>query len=272
MSSTETAGPATTIDAWMDGTLVLEQPARGRGYRVNVDSLWLARFACDAATSDSWVIDLGAGVGAVGLALHRLRPVQALTLVDNSATMVELARANLERATPRVEGHAVLQDVQEFAETLQSGHSPPWQPAAFGSLLVVANPPFTPPWAGRRCGQTGRDTARRGDVAPFLVATARLMEGRAAAACLCYPTPHLVDLVATARDLGLDAVRMRFVHLRADRPARLALVEFRVAAPARARAATGAAMGLSTVVQAPWFDERSDMTAGANAHRGDDRA
>src|SRR5262245_55763877 len=59
-----------TQDALFDGALTLFQPARG--YRVNIDALLLAAFAARGRRARR-AIDLGAGVGAVGLSLLYLR-------------------------------------------------------------------------------------------------------------------------------------------------------------------------------------------------------
>src|ERR1700704_4609942 len=56
-----------TQDTLFGGSVVLFQPLRGAGYRTNVDALLLAGFAT-GATPASVAFDLGAGVGAVGLA------------------------------------------------------------------------------------------------------------------------------------------------------------------------------------------------------------
>jgi len=60
-----------TQDALFGGSVVLFQPPRGAGYRTNVDALLLAGFATSSKVAKV-AFDLGAGVGAVGLALLRL--------------------------------------------------------------------------------------------------------------------------------------------------------------------------------------------------------
>src|SRR5258708_18429344 len=75
-----------TQDALFGGSVVLFQPPRGAGYRTNVDALLLAAFAsaplpvprsstpvsrAPGPRPASVAFDLGAGVGAVGLALLR---------------------------------------------------------------------------------------------------------------------------------------------------------------------------------------------------------
>src|SRR5262249_14264343 len=56
-----------TKDALFRGRLTLWQPAKGAGYRANVDAILLAAFA--GAGKVRAAVDLGAGAGAVGLTL-----------------------------------------------------------------------------------------------------------------------------------------------------------------------------------------------------------
>ena len=55
----------TTRDTLLNGELVLWQPAKGNGYRFNLDPIFLASFV----TLSDTVIDLGAGCGVLGLFL-----------------------------------------------------------------------------------------------------------------------------------------------------------------------------------------------------------
>jgi Predicted O-methyltransferase len=142
------------------------------------------------------------------LCVARLTPVTRATLIEQDPALCELARGNVARAGLRAE--VIERDVAE----------------AEGSAdLLVSNPPYSAPHAGRASPVEGRDRARRGDVEPFLKACARLLtaSGRA---CFCYPAGSLVALLKAAEGAGMKANRMAFVHPSLDRPARIALVEF----------------------------------------------
>ena len=100
--------------------------------------------------------------------------------------------------------------------------------------LVVANPPYVAP---ERDGGTrlrrpvpGRIASRRGALAPFVRAAAAALGGRGRA-CFVYPAHALLELMTLARASGLEAKRLRFVHGKGDRPARVALVELASAKP-----------------------------------------
>jgi tRNA1(Val) A37 N6-methylase TrmN6 len=203
----------TTVDAFLEGALVLEQPAPGHGYRVNADSLLLARFAARARPAPT-VVDLGAGVGAVALALHTLDAQDALILVEGQPALAELARRNVHRAGLDGNSCVIEDDVAAWS-----------QRAPALDCVVVSNPPYTPPGSGRRGTEPVRDAARHGCVMPFLEASGRILSRGGSAACLCYPASSLVDLLVSAEQHELQAVRLCFVHPAPGLPARIALVE-----------------------------------------------
>jgi len=79
-----------TEDAVLGGRLRLRQP--GRGHRVGHDAILLAA-ACPARAGDA-VVDLGAGVGAAGLALAARVPGVIVTLVEIDPELAVLAEEN----------------------------------------------------------------------------------------------------------------------------------------------------------------------------------
>ena len=66
---------------------------------------------------------------------------------------------------------------------------------------------------------------------PFLQAAAALLARKTGRALFSYPAPQLAELLGRAEQVGLVAKRLRLVHAREDKPARLALVELRAARP-----------------------------------------
>ena len=205
-----------TRDALFDGELSLLQPARG--YRVNVDALLLAHFC--GAKRVARLVDLGAGVGAIALALHHLGSVREALLVEKDPELVELARENL--AHNAVSGTVHLFD-------LSGGRVP--RGLASSADLVVCNPPFFEPRTGRDRAESAGRGARFGQLGPFVVAAAKLLGSQRARACFCYPAHSLALLLEEARAAKLVAKRLRLVHALGSEPARLALVELRRARP-----------------------------------------
>ena len=120
-------------DAVLGGRLRLRQPTRG--HRVGHDAILLAA-ACRTEPGDC-VVDLGAGVGAAGLALAIRTAGINVTLVEIDPELVALADANVELngLTGRV--RAVALDVRAPARTFACAGLAPGSAGA-----VLMNPPF----------------------------------------------------------------------------------------------------------------------------------
>lgn len=208
---------AITEDALFEGRLRLFQPAEG--YRVNVDSLLLAAFAAQGPVA-KLAIDLGAGVGAVGLALERVGAATSIALLEREPFLVELAEKNL--AGARARGEVLRFDVAR--ERL---------PASLRERaeLVVCNPPFFPEGSVRKQKHPLTEGARTGELIPFVGTAARALRGSRGRAVFAYPARSLTELFMASREFLLVPKRLRLVHARATDPARLALVELRRAKP-----------------------------------------
>ena len=126
----------TTEDAVLGGRLILRQPRRG--HRVGHDAILLA--AAAEARAGEHVVELGAGVGAAGLALaQRVAGIQ-VSLVEIDAALAGLARDNAARNGLADRVRIAVLDVaapeREFAaagiETGTAAH-------------ILMNPPFNDP-------------------------------------------------------------------------------------------------------------------------------
>jgi tRNA1Val (adenine37-N6)-methyltransferase len=208
-------GGQVTRDALFGGALSVRQPRHG--YRVNVDALLLAAFAARDHRA-RLAVDLGAGVGAIGLVLAHVGAAAHVVLVERDPELAQLARENLAEngCAGALEAHDL--ERQGLPRVL-----------AQCAELVVSNPPFFPPATGTPSKRAR--AARSGEVLPFLRAASHALAGPRARAAFCYPSAALPELLARAEDAKLVAKRLRFVHARADAPARLALVELRLAKP-----------------------------------------
>jgi tRNA1(Val) A37 N6-methylase TrmN6 len=119
--------PGLTEDALLDGRVRLLQPARG--YRVAVDAVLLAA-AAEAAAGDR-VLDLGAGVGAVGLCLAARVPRCSIVGIELQPALARLAERNAE-----------LNGMSERLRTIVHDLALPL-PADLGAFdHVVTNPPY----------------------------------------------------------------------------------------------------------------------------------
>jgi tRNA1(Val) A37 N6-methylase TrmN6 len=124
---------ATTEDAILGGRLILRQPQRG--HRVGHDAILLA--AATEAQPDELAVDLGAGVGAAGLALAARVPKLGVVLVEVDAELAQLAEENIQINALGERVRAVVLDVGA-------------RPSAFAAAglhagaarRVLMNPPF----------------------------------------------------------------------------------------------------------------------------------
>jgi tRNA1Val (adenine37-N6)-methyltransferase len=150
--------------------LHLHQPPKRAGYRVNVDAFLLADFA-GASKRVRHVIDLGCGVGAVGLSLLHAGRAERLTLVDIDSDLIALAARNIEENGLVHRAEIIHADVTKLRG-----------PSAD---LVVCNPPYVEPGRGR-APSASVARAKQGSLAAFLDCARRVM-GRRARACFVYP-------------------------------------------------------------------------------------
>jgi FkbM family methyltransferase len=136
------AAPAgLTDDAFLGGSLRVLQPKDG--YRAGIDAVLLAAAAPVRASRKQRVLDIGAGVGVVGLAVARRMPRAEVTLVERESALCDLARANIERNGLDGRVRVVQADVSRRLDDL-----PELRPDAERFDHVLANPPYNPEGAG----------------------------------------------------------------------------------------------------------------------------
>ncbi len=219
------ADPPISEDSLFGGRVRLFQPSRGSGYRANVDAILLGAFAAEGRRV-RLAVDLGSGVGAVGLTLFHFAAAERVDFIEREPALVALCQDNLKANGHQGRGRVRVGDLNRPLSSI----APEILHAAG---LVVANPPYVAPERdGRADGRrpSGRLEARRGDLVPFVRAAAEAL-GRRGRACMVYPAHALLELTTAARKVGLEPKRLRFVHGKATRPARVALVELALARP-----------------------------------------
>ncbi len=217
-------------------SLVLNQPARVNGYRINADAFLLARFARPSRELEC-VCDLGAWVGAIALALLRDGGARRALLIEIDREAASFATANAAQNGFASRVEVVVGDVSAVALARRGEAS-----------LVVCNPPYLTPGRGRAPPIEARARARVGSLESFADA-ARLIAGRRAKVCFVYPAAETVKLLTTLRALGLEPKRLANVHPKLGAQARVVLVE----------ATAGKAGGLR--VEPPIFDGLGALNA-----------
>src|SRR5436305_11697337 len=146
-------GPMTEVsqfteDAFLGGQLRLRQPKSG--HRAGHDAMLLA--AATAARSGDRVVELGAGVGAAGVALARRVPGLELVLVEIDGALASLARGNA--ASNGIGAQVVVLDVTSAAEGFAAAGLGP------DSVdRVLMNPPFNDPARHRASPDKRREVA-----------------------------------------------------------------------------------------------------------------
>jgi tRNA1(Val) A37 N6-methylase TrmN6 len=121
---------ATTSDSWLGGKLTLRQPASG--HRVGSDAVLLAAAAPEAER----IVDVGAGVGAVGLALLKRIAGARVDLVEIDGELAALAAENARENGLAERARVIVADVTIAASRRAAGL------ADAAADLVVTNPPF----------------------------------------------------------------------------------------------------------------------------------
>jgi tRNA1(Val) A37 N6-methylase TrmN6 len=208
--------PAVTEDAVLDGRLRLRQPSRG--HRVGHDAILLA--AATSAKKGEHAVDLGAGVGAAGLALASRVDGLRVTLVDIDPTLTALAADNAARNGLASRVNAIRLDVGAPARAFAAAGLKP------GSAdRVLMNPPFHDVTRQQPSPQPGRQLAHAGSpglLQIWIAAAARLLSARGVLT-LIWRADGLLDLVASLEH-GFGGVGVMPVHPKPDAPAIRVLV------------------------------------------------
>lgn len=212
MSEPEPLTPLGPIvaDRLLDGRLTLWQPQKG--HRAGSDAILLAAALPDLAGGP--LLDMGAGVGTVGLAAAVSDPQLHVVLVERDRDLAALARRNVaeNELSGRVGVFAV--DIEASAASLASAGL---QPGGFA--CVAMNPPFYAPHATRSSPVANRAAAHvaDGSLGTWFKAARRLLRpgGRLT---LIHRAEALPEVLA-ALDTGFGGVVIRPVHALPDRPA-----------------------------------------------------
>lgn len=193
----------------LGGRLFLRQPARG--HRVGTDAILLA--ACLAEPGDL-IVDAGAGVGAVGLAVAlRARDAQ-VRLVERQPELVGLAQENVAANGLGERVRVVGCDLLSAASRKGAGL------ANASASALLTNPPFYEPGAVRASPDDGRARAHvlgEGGVGAWMRACLALLApgGRFAMIHL----PQALQPIIEACEGRLGGVRVLPIHARLNEDA-----------------------------------------------------
>jgi FkbM family methyltransferase len=130
---------AQSNDAFLGGRLVVAQPLHG--YRAGLDAV----LAAAAVPVGSTVLDVGAGVGVIGLCVATRLAMAQVTLLEAQTALVAMATANIVRNGLSQRVSVIGADILDRSSALRLlGLAPD----SFDH--VVSNPPFDTEGQGRR--------------------------------------------------------------------------------------------------------------------------
>lgn len=203
-----------TEDAFLGGQLLLKQ--KRSGHRAGHDAILLA--AATEAQAGDRVVDLGAGVGAAGLALGRRVSGIKLSLVEIDPELAELARENA--AANAIDAETIVLDVTARAQDF----------AAHGLVpdsvdRVLMNPPFNDPARHRGSPDQARQIAHvaTGETLDAWVHAARRILRSNGALTLIWRADGIAEVLA-ALSRGFGNLSILPVHGDAASPAIRVLV------------------------------------------------
>ena len=201
-----TSGDVDLPTRLFDGRLLLHQPPNG--HRIGTDAVLLAAVA--APEPGDLLVDIGSGVGAVGLAVASRDERVRVRLVEREAPLADLARENV--VLNRLDDRVVVDTMDIFAD----------RNAVRSAAWVVSNPPFAAASRSRLSPDAMRARAHALDGqgtshGDWLRAMLRFAAPNAAVVLIHRPDalPALLD--AAERRIG--GIHVMPIHARADAPA-----------------------------------------------------
>lgn len=197
-------------DRILDGRLVLFQP--GKGHRVGADAVLLAASLPDLAAGP--LLDMGAGVGAVGLAAALAQPALQVTLLERDPELAALAGRNALVNGLAARVGVIAADLGAPPARLEQAGL-----ATARFACVAMNPPFYAAGATRPSPVANRRAAHVVET-PLAVwlRTARRSLAPAGRLALIHRAEAVAEVLAGLAT-GFGGVTIRPVHALADRPA-----------------------------------------------------
>src|SRR4030088_2556191 len=212
--SATNCGPMTdprefTEDTFLGGQLRLRQPRSG--HRAGHDAMLLA--AATPARSGDRVVDLGAGVGAAGLALARRVVGIQIVLVEIDAALAGRVRGNA--SSNAIAADVIVLDVASAADSFAAAGLAP------DSVdVVLMNPPFNDAARHRASPDKAREIAHMATAATLesWIHAARRILKSGGLLSLIWRADGLLEVLA-ALDRGFGSLAILPVHGDAKMPA-----------------------------------------------------
>lgn len=208
-------------DAFLGGALMALQPVGA--YRAGIDTVLLAAAVPVKAAASERVLDVGAGVGVVGLCIAARVGKAHVTLLEIEPSLAGIARANVARNGLESRVDVIAADIEATARVhAELG----LHPGTFSH--VVANPPFHVQGRGRPARdpiKAGAHAMPAGGLERWVKFMARLTTG-GGSATLIHRAEALGELLELLEG-RFGALRVLPIHPRAGTPAVRVLIQGR---------------------------------------------
>lgn len=190
-----------------------------KGYRFSEDSIQLAEFVLPLKSTDS-VIDLGTGSGVIPLILAQKSPVQNIVGIEIQEGLAEIAKRNvkLNNLSPRIK--IIKGDFRilgtDFVRSSIFSQSVPTKLETGQFSVVISNPPYTKPVAGRISPQSERAMARMEFTCSLdnLIKVSKYLLAENGRACYSFPILRLNEMLSVVEDNQLKLSKLEFIRPR----------------------------------------------------------
>jgi tRNA1Val (adenine37-N6)-methyltransferase len=211
----ESLGPRQdeTLDSLFQGKLKILQ--KRSGYRFSMDPVLLVYFA--ANLRGKRVLDLGTGCGVIPMILAHKGDVLEAFGLELQEELVEMAGRSVKLNGLGGKVKILQGDFRCIRDI--------FPPQSFDHVL--SNPPYHDPGEGRRSPKRQKALSRHEEEGSIeeLVEAAKYVLGTKGRLWLTYSPSRLSRLMRALGEGGFVPVRLRFVHGRAELPARMCLLE-----------------------------------------------
>ncbi len=173
----------TTIDTLFNGTLILEQPAKG--YRFGSDAVMLAAHLHPRIGEH--ILDMGCGVGAVMLSLARRLENIHVTGIDIQPDLIELAQKNIQHNHFSNRARAQCGDICDKTLFKKLG--------SFDHIVI--NPPYYKTHKSQKPRTIAKELAHTDVTAPleeWIIAANRFLKPKGSISVI-YPTDQMPELL-----------------------------------------------------------------------------
>lgn len=198
-------GERVTVDGLTGDWFIFQ---RARGHRHSVDDVLTAAYALEVSPAVDRHLDLGTGIGTVGLlVLWGMGRDAQLTAIEAQTVSYRLLLANIAENALSDRVRPLLGDLREF----ESSEVFP---------LITGSPPYFPTSAGIVPQDSQKAHARfelRGDVSDYARAAQRHL-APGGWFVFCFPTPQKARALAAVTSARLQVARQRDVIPRAGLP------------------------------------------------------